>query len=187
MESPYPLKVKFDLLEEELLNHSNLFSREKLDIGTRFLLENLPKGDYKTILDLGCANGIVGIMSKKLNPYAKIIFSDESQMAILSAKANYSKFFTDNAEFHWTNCYEDQEKHSLDLVICNPPFHQGNTIGDFIAWQMFHDAKEALKNGGVIRVIGNSHLAYQVKLKKIFANSKVIATNIKFMIVDAVK
>ena len=187
IDSPYPRKVKFDLLEEELLNHSNLFSREKLDIGTRFLLENLPKGDYKTILDLGCANGIVGIMSKKLNPHAKIIFSDESQMAILSAKANYSKFFTDNAEFHWTNCYEDQEKHSLDLVICNPPFHQGNTIGDFIAWQMFHDAKEALKNGGIIRVIGNSHLAYQVKLKKIFANSKVIATNIKFMIVDAVK
>jgi 16S rRNA G1207 methylase RsmC len=187
IDSPYPLKVKFDLLEEEVLNHSNLFSREKLDIGTRFLLENLPKGDYKTILDLGCANGIVGIMSKKLNPHAKIIFSDESQMAILSAKANYSKLFTDNAEFYWTNCYEDQEKNSLDLVICNPPFHQGNTIGDFIAWQMFHDAKEALKKGGVIRVIGNSHLAYQVKLKKIFANSKVIATNTKFMIVDAVK
>jgi 23S rRNA (guanine1835-N2)-methyltransferase len=187
VDSPFPLKVKFDLFEEELINHSNLFSREKLDIGTRFLLEHLPQGSYQSILDLGCANGIVGIMAKKLNPQAKIVFSDESQMAILSAQTNYQKFFSDQAEFHWTNCFENQERNSLDLVLCNPPFHQGNTIGDFIAWQMFNDAREALKTGGMIRVIGNSHLAYQVKLKKIFGNSKVIATNPKFMIVDAVK
>lgn len=187
VDSPYPLKVRLDLFEEELINHSNLFSREKLDIGTRFLLEHIPQGPYQTILDLGCANGIVGIMAKKLNPQAKIIFSDESQMAILSAQTNYQQFYPDHAEFHWINCYENQERNSLDLVICNPPFHQGNTIGDFIAWQMFSDAREALKAGGMIRVIGNSHLAYQVKLKKIFGNSKVIATNTKFMIVDAVK
>lgn len=185
--SPYPLKVRFDVLQEELLNHSNLFSREKLDIGTRFLLENMPKGEYKTILDLGCANGIVGIVAKKLNPHAKIIFSDESQMAISSAKANYQSLFNDQADFHWTNCYENQEKNSLELVICNPPFHQSNTIGDFIAWQMFTDAKDSLKSGGMIRVVGNSHLGYQVKLKKIFGNSKIVTTNKKFMIIDAVK
>lgn len=185
--SPYPLKVKLEFFEEELLNHSNLFSREKLDIGTRFLLDHIPKGSYQKILDLGCANGIVGIMAKKMNPQATIVFSDESYMAILSAKNNYSKFFPDQAEFHWTNCYEKQAINSLDLVICNPPFHQGNTIGDFIAWQMFNDAKDALKSGGVIRVIGNSHLAYQVKLKKIFGNSKVVASNTKFMIIDSVK
>lgn len=186
-DSPYPLKIKLDLLDKELVNHSNLFSREKLDIGTRFLLEHLPQGPYKTILDLGCANGIVGIMAKKLNPAAKIIFSDESQMAIQSAQSNYSNFFSDHAEFHWTNCFESQKKNYLDLVICNPPFHQGNTIGDFIAWQMFTDARESLTSGGVLRVIGNSHLAYQVKLKKIFGNSKIVATNTKFMIVDGIK
>lgn len=187
VESPYPLQVKFEVLEQELVNHSNLFSREKLDIGTRFLLEKLPQGPFQTILDLGCANGIVGIMAKKLNPQAKIIFSDESLMAILSAETNYKKFFSDQAEFHWTNCYENQAKDSLDLVLCNPPFHQSHTIGDFIAWQMFNDAKDALKKGGILRVIGNSHLGYQLKLKKIFGNSKVVATNTKFMLVDAVK
>jgi 23S rRNA (guanine1835-N2)-methyltransferase len=187
VDSTYPLKVKFELFEKEFINHSNLFSREKLDIGTRFLLEHIPRGDYKTILDLGCANGLVGIQAKKLNPQAKIIFSDESQMAILSAQANYKQFFSDEAEFHWTNCYENQAKDSLDLVICNPPFHQSNTIGDFIAWQMFNDAKDSLQKGGCLRVVGNSHLGYQVKLKKIFGNCRVIATNTKFMIVDSVK
>jgi 16S rRNA G1207 methylase RsmC len=175
------------MFAQEIVNHSNLFSREKLDIGTRFLLEHIPKGDFETILDLGCANGIVGIMAKKMNPQAKLIFSDESQMAIQSARINYQQYYSDEAEYHWTNCYENQAKNSLDLVLCNPPFHQSNTIGDFIAWQMFQDARDALKTGAVLRVIGNSHLGYQIKLKKLFGNSKMVATNSKFMIVDAVK
>ncbi len=185
--SPYPITLKVEGFEKAFSNNSNLFSRDKLDIGTRFFLEHIPTGDFKTILDLGCANGIVGISAKKKNSAAKIIFSDESHMAIESAKTNYKNNFDDVADFVWTNCFENQPKDSLDLVLCNPPFHQGNTIGDFIAWQMFQDAYESLKTGGMIRVIGNSHLGYQVKLKKLFGNSKIIATNNKFIICDARK
>lgn len=185
--SPYPLKIKIDSFETPFINHSNLFSRDKLDIGTRFFLEHIPQGSYKMILDLGCANGIVGIKAKMMNPEAKICFSDESAMAIESAKINYQNHFKDTADFFWTNCFEGQPKGFLDLVLCNPPFHQGNTIGDFIAFQMFQDAYDGLRRGGTIRVIGNSHLGYQVKLKKIFGNSKIVATNNKFIICDASK
>jgi len=185
--SPYPLQILFDGFTKPFLNHSNLFSREKLDIGTRFLLEHIPQGNYPTILDLGCANGIVGMVAKKVNPKSKIIFSDESAMAIESAQANYTSHFSDEAEFVWTNCYEGRAPNSIDLVLCNPPFHQQTTIGDHIALQMFKDAHHALKMGGKIRVIGNSHLGYQLTLKKIFGNSEVIASNAKFMIVDSIK
>lgn len=185
--SPYPLNIEIENFEIPFINHSNLFSREKIDIGTRFFLEHIPTGDFARILDLGCANGIVGIKAQLLNPEATIIFSDESDMAIQSAKANYENHSDDEAEFIWTNCFENQPKESLDLVLCNPPFHQSNTVGDFIAWQMFQDSHHVLEKGGVIRVIGNSHLGYQLKLKKIFGNSKIIATNNKFMICEAVK
>lgn len=185
--SPYPQQVKIEKFETPFINHSNLFSRDKLDIGTRFFLEHIPKGSYQKILDLGCANGIIGIKAKQINPEATIFFSDESSMAIQSARTNYGSYFNDSAEYFWTNCFEGQTKNNLDLVLCNPPFHQGNTIGDFIAFQMFQDAYQALKSGGTIRVIGNSHLGYQHKLKKIFGNSKIIATNNKFMICDARK
>ncbi|MEO5970622.1 MAG: methyltransferase, partial [Bdellovibrionia bacterium] len=121
VQSPYPLNVQVQLFEIPLVNHSNLFSREKLDIGTRFLLDHIPHGNYKTILDLGCANGIIGIAAKKLNPSAKIIFSDESNMAIQSARTNYGNIFQDQAQFQWINCYENQEPGEVDLVLCNPP------------------------------------------------------------------
>ena len=189
-ESPYPKQVSLDSFEIPFTHHSNLFSREKLDIGTRFLLDHIPKGNYQVVLDLGCANGVIGIAAKKLNPSAKIIFSDESNMAIQSAATNYGKYFSDpkaRAEFLWTNCYEDQAPGSVDLVICNPPFHQGSTRCDSIAWQMFTDSHRALVAGGTLRVIGNTHLQYQTTLKKLFGNSRIVATNQKFTIVDAVK
>lgn len=187
VESPYPIQVKLDGFEMPFINHSNLFSRDKLDIGTRFFLEHIPKGSFENILDLGCANGVIGIKAKMLNPKAKIIFSDESSMAVESARTNYQNTFSDHADFCWTNCFEGQPKDTLDLVLCNPPFHQGNTIGDFIAWQMFQDAYYALKKGGLLRVIGNSHLGYQIKLKKLFGNSTIIATNQKFIICESRK
>ena len=185
--SPYPLSVKIDSFEIPFINHSNLFSRDKLDIGTRFFLEHIPRGDFKSILDLGCANGIIGIKAKMTNPGASILFSDDSAMAIESARTNYENNFQDEATYFWTNCFEGQPGNTLDLVLCNPPFHQGNTIGDFIAWQMFQDAYDALKSGGTLRVIGNSHLGYQIKLKKLFGNSHIVATNNKFIICDARK
>jgi 23S rRNA (guanine1835-N2)-methyltransferase len=186
--SPFPISVKIDNFAQPFLNHSNLFSREKLDIGTRFFLTHIPKGNFKTILDLGCANGIVGIAAKQMNPDAHIIFTDESAMAVESAKANFQQFFPEHeATFVWTNCYEKPEKETLDLVLCNPPFHQNNTVGDFIAYQMFVDSKLALKVGGRLRVIGNSHLPYPAQLQKIFGNCTKVAANSKFLILDAVK
>jgi 23S rRNA (guanine1835-N2)-methyltransferase len=188
VETAFPSECLIEGFEHSFLHHSNLFSREKLDIGTRFLLEHIPQGDFLNILDLGCANGIVGIKAKLLNPKASITFCDESAMAILSAKENFSRFFPgqeSEAVFIHTNCYEDGQENYFDLVLCNPPFHQGTVVGDHIAVQMFQDAKKALRSGGLLRVIGNSHLGYNTILKRIYKNCKILATNKKFNIMDA--
>ncbi len=184
-----PEKVTLSVppFDQPLVNASNLFSHGKLDIGTRFFLEHIPSGNFETILDLGCANGIIGMMAKRINPQAKLIFCDESYQAVQSARLNYEGAYSDEAQFVCTNCYENGISDSLDLVLCNPPFHQHNTVGDFIALQMFHDSFRTLKKGGVLRVIGNSHLGYALTLKRIFGNSTMVASNQKFVIFDAVK
>lgn len=187
VQSPYPIQLSIDSFSIPFINHSNLFSREKLDIGTRFLLQQIPKGNYSSILDLGCANGVIGIAAKLQNPSAKLLMSDESKMAIQSATANYQRYFPDQAEFYWTNCFENQKSNFVDLAICNPPFHQGNLVTDSIAYQMFSDAFHVLVKGGLFRVIGNSHLPYPQLLKRIFGNSKIIATHQKFIVIDAIK
>ena len=191
--SPYPLQIPIESFDLPFVNPSNLFSREKLDIGTRFLLEHIPSGDFSSILDLGCGNGILGIAAKNHHPRARLLFSDESQMAVASARTNFEAYFPEEsqapgaAEFHWTHCFEEGKPDSLDLVLCNPPFHQGNTQGDFITMQMFRDSHRTLRSGGLIRVVGNSHLQHAIPLKRIFGNSRIVAQNTKFTIVDARK
>lgn len=186
-ESPYPQYFELETGSSTLsiCNHANVFSRDKLDIGTRFLLENLPHSDnYKTIVDLGCGNGILGLVAAQHHPDADIIFSDESYMAIASAKENFANAFTGkrNAAFYVSDCLDAVNKESVDLILCNPPFHQNNVVSDHIAWQMFNDAYASLKEDGEFWIVGNHHLAYHAKLKTIFGGYNVVASNRKFAI-----
>lgn len=186
-EPPAPKCFVLDIEQGELniCNQSNVFSREKLDIGTRFLLENLPHSDkYKSIIDLGCGNGIVGLVSAQQHPDAEFTFVDESYMAIASAEQNFDSAFSGKrkATFLVADCLEGVEPESIDLILCNPPFHQNTVVGDHIAWQMFNEAHEALKKDGEFWIVGNHHLAYHAKLKTIFGGYKVVASNKKFAI-----
>jgi len=188
--NPYPKSYVLDGTEHVILNHSGIFSREKLDIGSRFFLEHLPQQTQAhTIIDLGCGNGVVGLMAAEKNPQAKIIFTDESWMAVASAQANFDAAFAteQQAEFHWTDCLTGVDDNSADLVLNNPPFHQQSTVGDFIAKRMFLDAKHVLRPGGELWVIGNRHLGYHVQLKKLFGNVHTVASNSKFVILQARK
>ncbi|MCK5666211.1 MAG: methyltransferase, partial [Thiotrichaceae bacterium] len=71
------------------------------------------------------------------------------------------------------------------LIVCNPPFHQQNTVGNQIALSLFKQAKSVLRTGGELWVIGNRHLGYQVSLQKYFSKVELLASNAKFIIVKA--
>ncbi len=188
-ENSYPKSYRLENTEYQILNHANVFSREKLDIGTRFLIENLPSDNrFKQIVDLGCGNGIVGLMAAAANPGATLHFVDESYMAVASAETNFNEAFPGRqAIFRVTDCLYGLTPDSCDLILNNPPFHQQNAIGDFIAWQMFTEAKTTLKTSGELWVIGNRHLNYHAKLKKLFGNCTTVASNSKFVILKAIK
>lgn len=193
-ENPYPgkftLDFKLDGVDMEIINHAGVFSREKLDIGTRLFLEHLPVGEhYKTIVDLGCGNGVVGLLAAIKNPQADMIFTDQSYMAVESAITNFVAVFEESreAEFLQTDCLQGVAAASVSLILCNPPFHQDHAINDDVAWQMFSESKTALHDNGELWVIGNRHLGYHAKLKHLFGQCDVVASNNKFTLLKAVK
>ncbi len=187
--SPYPKSYLLEGTKYKIINHANVFSRDRLDIGTRFFLQHIPQSEtYKKIIDLACGNGIVGLIAAEKNPTADILFLDESFMAVKSARENVNKNLPrhDKNRFEVTDCLSGIENNSADLILNNPPFHQNNVIGDQVAWKMFKQSKDVLTKNGELWVIGNRHLAYHIKLKKIFGNCEMIASDNKFVILKSV-
>jgi len=187
--SPYPTRYRLDQPGLELINHANLFCREDLDIGTRAFLPNLPKalGNLR-VADLGCGNGVLGIVYALGNPQAELTLVDESYMAVQSARENWQAVHGERpVDIRAGDGLAEQPMDSLDLVLCNPPFHQQQVVGDFLAWRMFTQAKTALAKGGELWIVGNRHLGYHLKLKRLFGKVEQVAATPKFVILRAIK
>ena len=187
--SPYPTRYHLDEPPIELINHANLFCREGLDIGTRAFLPHLPRalGDLR-VADLGCGNGVLGIVYALHNPQAQLTLVDESYMAVQSAQANWQAVHGGRpAEIRAGDGLAEQPPASLDLVLCNPPFHQQQVVGDFLAWRMFTQARAALGKGGELWIVGNRHLGYHLKLKRLFGKVEQVAATPKFVILRSIK
>lgn len=187
--SPYPSSYQLDQPKLTLRNHAGVFCREALDIGTRFFLPHLPKNlGQAQVADLGCGNGVIGIVCALSNPQAQLRMIDESYMAVQSATENWQQALGQRPVSIYAGDGLAAEQHdSLDLVLCNPPFHQQQVVGDFLARRMFQQSHRALKKGGELWIVGNRHLGYHITLRRMFAHVEQIAANPKFVIFKATK
>ncbi|MEW9680065.1 methyltransferase [Pseudomonas sp. TE50-2] len=187
--SPYPSCYRLETPALELVNHANVFCREGLDIGTRAFLPHLPRDLGRArVADLGCGNGVLAIACALANPDAQFTLVDESYMAVQSARENWQAALGERAvTIRAADGLAGQEKQSLDVVLCNPPFHQQQVVGDFLAWRMFQQAREALEVGGALYIVGNRHLGYHSKLARLFRGVEQVAATPKFVVLKARK
>lgn len=170
-----------------VVNHAGVFCADRLDIGTRFFLGHLPEGGRRFV-DLGCGNGVVGTAVALADPTAEVLFVDESFQAVASAEATYkANGVPGHAEFRVGDGLAGVAAGSVDVVLNNPPFHSHQATTDATAWRMFTGAKRALRPGGELWVVGNRHLGYHVALRRLFGNSRLVASDPRFVVLKAVK
>ncbi|MET7700679.1 methyltransferase [Streptomyces sp. NPDC005485] len=191
--NPWP--YRYDLPEgigivsgRPVTNQAGVFCADRLDIGTRFLLQHMPRSrGAERVVDLGCGNGVVGTAIALANPEAELLFADESYQAVASAEATYRENTGGSAEFRVGDGLAGVPAASADLVLNNPPFHSHQATTDATAWRMFTDARRVLRPGGELWVIGNRHLGYHLKLRRLFGNSELVASDAKFVVLRAVR
>ena len=185
--SPYPTEFVLEGTDWTLSSDASVFSRDRLDIGTRHLLAQVPTRDgTRHIVDLACGNGVVGLVAAERNPLSRISFVDESFMALASAKRNWDRMFgTRTACFEAADCLGSMGADSADVILCNPPFHQHHAKGDATAWRMFTASRRVLRSGGELIIVGNRHLAYHAKLSRLFGDCEVLHSDAKFVVLQA--
>jgi 23S rRNA (guanine1835-N2)-methyltransferase len=181
------VEYKLEGFDLTLGNAANVYAREQVDIGTRLLLKHLPRSDAPLqIADIGCGNGALSLALKILCPNAEILGTDESYSAIGSARDNARRADLD-VNFEVDDCLWNTPAESFDLVVCNPPFHQGSVVGDQLAWSMFCDAHRTLKPGGELLIVGNAHLGYREKLLRLFGDCESIAQDLRFVVLKTTR
>lgn len=169
----------------ELQSGANGFSREKLDMGTRFLLQHLEKlAPVEHCIDLACGNGVLGLTALHKNVCQRLLLCDESAMAIDAARANAQALLPlqqDLIEFHHGDGLRDIQDRA-DLILCNPPFHLGHTVDDFVGRRLLAQCQGQLQSGGKLCLVANRHLDYRSTLKHHFSSVDILAQNQKFII-----
>jgi 23S rRNA (guanine1835-N2)-methyltransferase len=183
--NPYPTHYDLEGTDWTLSSRASVFCGERLDIGTRHLLAHIRVWDEAgDIIDLGCGNGVVGLVAAQRNPHSRLCFVDESYMAVASAQDNWQALFGDtrSAAFETADCLGSLAEGSADIILCNPPFHQHHAVGDATAWRMFTESRRVLRSGGELFVVGNRHLAYHAKLQRLFGHCEVLGSDRKFVV-----
>ena len=127
---------------------NGVFSKDKLDFGTRVLLENLPieilHGD---ILDVGCGYGVIDIVLGKLVD-ANFLGVDVNRRALHLADMNKKENGLSNITFIESSCYENVNG-KYDFIITNPPIRAGKKI----VYEIVMGAKNYLKDDGSLFVV----------------------------------
>jgi len=109
----------------EFLTSSSVFSKEKVDPGTRLLIETMVLPQTGNVLDIGCGYGAVGIAAAALNPNLRLVMTDVNMRAVRLAKQNLELNKIANAEVRYGYCYEPVEDIEFSCVLSNPPVSAG--------------------------------------------------------------
>lgn len=144
---------------------NTLFSTFAIDHGTDMLIRNMILNNPKTILDLGCGYGPIGIILAKTNPEAKVIMVDADLLAIRYTNNNIKKNNVINANAVGSVGMETVIDKNFDLIVSNIPAKIGD---EAIAQEFIMTPYAHLNPGGelwIVIVSGLNHLIPRVGAK----------------------
>ncbi len=173
-----------ELLDADLFTGANVFSRDGVDIGSRFLLEQLPRlTPVARGADLACGNGVLGLAALASGLCREMTFAEESAMAIAAARDNCAALFGERSGLHFLHGDGlSQAGGVFDLILCNPPFHFGHSVDDFAGRRLLLQCAGRLAPSGALCVVANRHLPYRSLLQRHFPRVEVLAANSKFSV-----
>ncbi|MEH6590297.1 MAG: class I SAM-dependent methyltransferase [Halioglobus sp.] len=176
-----------EALGRDLTAKPNVFSRDSLDIGSRFLIEHFSQlGSAEALIDLACGNGVLGLCAERLGLAGTIAFCDESAMAIASARANAGQG-NNQYYFQQADGLIDYAGPEAQLILCNPPFHSNHAVDEYAGKRLIQQCADYLTSDGRLCLVANRHLPYAQVLGRGFRQVEKLAQSRKFTIWLAVK
>jgi len=170
----------------EFYTASGVFSKRKVDSGTRLLIEVMELPEEGLALDVGCGYGAIGIVAAAIRPKLKVILTDVNQRAVWLARKNVRhNLVWENAEVRHGFLYEAVEGLTFDVVLSNPPIAAGMRVVE----ALIGGAAEHLKPGGSLQLVVRSKLAGRPRalMEHYFGNVEVVARKGGYRVLSSIR
>ncbi|HEY0207601.1 16S rRNA (guanine(1207)-N(2))-methyltransferase RsmC [Acerihabitans sp.] len=161
-----------------------VFSRDGIDSGSQLLLATFDQPLSGEVADIGCGTGVLAAVLAKRYPGVKLTLGDVHAPALAASQATLeANGLTGNVVV--SNVYSAMPGR-FDLIISNPPFHDGMHTNLQAAENLIRGALAHLRIGGQLRIVANAFLPYPALLDSIFGSHTVLAQNGRFKVFQAV-
>ncbi|EKK5219528.1 16S rRNA (guanine(1207)-N(2))-methyltransferase RsmC [Cronobacter sakazakii] len=161
-----------------------VFSRDGLDVGSALLLSTLSPHTKGKVLDVGCGAGVLAAVLASHSPKVRLTLCDVSAPAVEASRATLAANGFEG-EVVASNVFSEI-KGRFDMIISNPPFHDGMETSFEAAQTLIRSAVRHLNIGGELRIVANAFLPYPNVLDETFGNHEVLAQTGRFKVYRAV-
>lgn len=164
-------------VEGVYLTRPGVFGWEKIDVGSRLLVENFPEAISGTVADLGAGWGYLSIQLLQRFPMIQDIHLYEAEsLALEAARANLHKCeLGQRASFYWEDVAAGLPGgRRYDWVVMNPPFHITRADDINLGCAFITAASEALRPEGCLVMVANRHLPYERQLRQAFHSTRTL-------------
>ncbi len=156
----------------ELHSTWGLFSPRVIDDGTRMLIESLTMQPRRTILDIGCGYGAIGLSMAKAWPDAEVHMVDKDFVALAYAGRNAQINHLNNCRIYASNGFSAVPDMAFDTIASNLPANVGREMLTIL----LHDARRHLKPDGELWVVTVAGLRQFIRrnFEEVFGNYKKV-------------
>jgi 16S rRNA (guanine1207-N2)-methyltransferase len=174
--------------ETGLWSRPGVFAWDRIDQASRLLIKHLPNNISGQLADLGAGIGYLAKMAISQNPLITHVDLYEAEhraleCSRLNLKSEESKVVI---QYYWHDVTRGLDKH-YDVIVSNPPFHQGREDLPALGQAFIREAAKALKKGGYFFMVANRHLPYEAQLQNHFTDIRVLSTEDGFKVIAARK
>ena len=167
----------------EFVIEPGVFSCERVDPGTKLLLEYAVIPSEGVVLDMGAGYGVIGITLAKINPKLKVYMVEINTRAVQLARINAKR---NNVEKQVVvlqgNLYEPVDNMKFNAIYSNPPL----TAGMSIVEEIIRGAKDHLVENGILQmVLRRGYERIRRIILETFNNIEVLASKRGYKVVLA--